>query len=127
MSGSETLEVALGLVFIVFVFSSICSAANEAIRRLLDARGKALFDAINALIGDVDLAKSFWRYSLITGLMGARSSTIDKQAVIALGTTLSNRVGPGSKLTLKATRKLRSYIAPSIFAAVGLDVRATPG
>ena len=73
MSISGAVEVAVGLVFAYFVFSSICSGVNEGIARFLNLRGTALFKSINALIGDVELAKAFWQHDMIASLGKSRS------------------------------------------------------
>jgi hypothetical protein len=125
------LEVSLGLIFTFLIFSTVCSGLNEGIQRVLNSRGKALFDAINGLIGDVQMASDFWQHDLITGLMATRSGTAkatkgDANAYIAavnqLGKAVGSKVDPSQTPTLKERRTLPSYIAPSTFSAVVLDL-----
>jgi hypothetical protein len=133
MFASLAVELSLGLIFTFLIFSTVCSGVNEGIQRVLNSRGKALFDAINGLIGDVTLAKDFWQHDLITGLMSTSSGTVKAttgntdaytNAVNKLGQNVSSKVPPDQTLSLKERRTLPSYIAPSTFATVVLDLFA---
>jgi hypothetical protein len=131
MFTSLAFEVSLGLIFTFLIFSTACSGVNEGIQRVLNSRGKALFDAINGLIGDVTLAKDFWQHDLVTGLMSTSSGTVKstkgdtdayQNAVNQLGQNVGSKVDPNQSLTMKERRTLPSYIAPSTFATVVLDI-----
>jgi divalent metal cation (Fe/Co/Zn/Cd) transporter len=45
------LDVAIGLAFLFFLLSTVCSAIKEAIANLLGWRAKTLEDAIRKLLG----------------------------------------------------------------------------
>ena len=96
MSLSGAVEVAVGLVFTYFVFSSVCSGLNEGFARVVNSRGMQLFKSINALIGDVELATAFWEHELIAGLSRSRSKVGAQQASRATLTAGIQKKGDGS-------------------------------
>jgi hypothetical protein len=58
MSGGgalATLDVVIGLVFVFFLLSVVCSALNEALAALLGWRAKTLEEAIQGLVGDPEI------------------------------------------------------------------------
>jgi hypothetical protein len=127
---SAAFEVSLGLVFTFLIFSTVCSGINEGIQRVLNARGQALFSAINDLIGDA-YAEKFWQHKLITGLMTTRSAKVkrtqagpilDKAAAADVGAKVSSTVRSGKPFSRADRRLLPSYIAPSTFSAVLIDI-----
>lgn len=81
MFGSQILEVAIGMVFVYFVLSMICSSVNEWIASRLSMRAKCLEKAIKNLLthsvsenpasvsGFADVKKLFYEHPLIKGLM----------------------------------------------------------
>ncbi|HXW82580.1 MAG TPA: hypothetical protein VEJ84_23990, partial [Acidimicrobiales bacterium] len=75
MSLSTAFEVALGLTFTYLVFATVCTGAREAIAAIFNARGTALFGAVNSLIGDAQLVQKFWDHSLVSGLITARAGS----------------------------------------------------
>lgn len=117
MTVSGGFEVAVGLVFTYFVFSSICSGVNEGIARVLNSRGKQLFQSINALIGDADAAKKFWQHPLITPLMKTRSKAGTQQNTqtdLLAGITRSAENGSiESTVSQSNSKSLPSYISPT--------------
>jgi hypothetical protein len=52
MSNSQVLEVALGLIFIYLVLSTVCSWIKEMIARVLNMRAKTLESAIRNMLAD---------------------------------------------------------------------------
>ena len=80
MSNFPVLEVVIGLSFVYFVFSLICSAVTEAIASRLEWRSKTLETGImNLLSGSEevtsagrDLAGSFFDHPLIQGLIAPK-------------------------------------------------------
>lgn len=85
MFGSQILEVVIGMVFVYFVLSLICSAVNEWIASRLGMRAKCLEKAVKNLLchsatdtmkedpasvsGFADIKKLFYEHHLIKGLM----------------------------------------------------------
>ena len=68
MFGSEILEVAVGLIFVYWLLSLICSTVNEGISAVLSTRAKDLEKAVRSLLHDpegVGLAKAFYEHGLI--------------------------------------------------------------
>ncbi|HYJ80779.1 MAG TPA: hypothetical protein VEW03_14285, partial [Longimicrobiaceae bacterium] len=65
MSGLEILDVILGLAFIYFLLSLVCSAVNEYLASMLNKRGKVLKDGIERLLRDSGLQDAFYRHPLI--------------------------------------------------------------
>jgi len=71
MLGLQTLDIAIGLVFIYFVLSIICTAANEMIAGWLKLRAENLEDGIRNLLKDPqkpELAEKFLAHPLIKSL-----------------------------------------------------------
>jgi hypothetical protein len=122
VTGSVAVDVALGLVFTYLVFSTLCSGLNEALSRFMNRRGSELFDTINGLLGDV-ASQKFWDHPLISGLLRSRNlkATNDK----FLGNNVNTTAKEG--LRTKTYRDIApSYISPSTFAKVLLDLTDTP-
>ena len=77
MFGSETLEVAIGLFFIYWLLSVICSALNEIISCIFSIRAKTLEKGIRNLLNDpkgTGLTKDFYNHSLIKALKKGRKN-----------------------------------------------------
>jgi hypothetical protein len=134
MSISGAVEVAVGLVFAYFVFSSICSGVNEGIARFLNLRGTALFKSINALIGDVGLAQSFWRHDMVASLGKSRAKAgTQKHAQESLTNGIQSTENVITSSVGRRTRKaLPSYISPTtavtaMRAVVAASPSAAPG
>jgi hypothetical protein len=71
MFGLQTLDIAIGLIFIYFVLSIICTAANEIIAGLFQLRANNLIQGIENLLKDqgiADLEKGFYKHPLIKSL-----------------------------------------------------------
>ena len=117
MTVSGGFEVAVGLVFTYFVFSSICSGVNEGIARVLNSRGKQLFQSINALIGDAEAAKEFWQHPLITPLIKTRWTAGTQQSTqtdLLAGITRNPENGSiESTVSQSNSKALPSYISPT--------------
>jgi hypothetical protein len=129
VTDSAAFDVAIGLVFAYFIFSSVCSGINEGIARILNLRGVALFNSINALIGDVEKSKAFWSHDLITGLLKTRSTgNTAQKAIQGLGGKITKDaegvIGSTIGLSLKLRRALPSYISPTTVITVMKAVSA---
>ncbi len=99
VSGSAVLDVAIGLIFVFFVLSIVCSAINELISSSLALRAKNLEQGIRSILdgsGKPDAVKEFFASPRI-------------QALIEPGKT-----------------RLPSYIPPRAFALTVLDTFAPP-
>lgn len=70
VGGVPALDVAIGLAFMFFLLSTVCSALNEAIASILGWRAKTLEDAIRNLLGDRRGPVS-WGEKLSDALRGA--------------------------------------------------------
>src|SRR5438132_6933264 len=68
MFGSQILDVAIGMIFVFLLLSSICSALNEIIEAKLKNRAKNLELGIRNLLGNDKLANDFFDHALIGGL-----------------------------------------------------------
>ena len=76
MSHFAALEVVIGLSFVYFVFSLICSGVTESIASHLNWRSRMLEVAIENFLSGTDsitkegqeLAKDFWKHPLIQSL-----------------------------------------------------------
>jgi hypothetical protein len=124
VTGSVAVDVALGLVFTYLVFSTVCSGVNEALSRFMNRRGRELFDTINGLLGDVATQQQFWDHPLITGLLRSRNLKATNEKF--LGNALDTKAKDG--LRTKQYKDIApSYISPSTFAKVLLDISGTAG
>ena len=71
MFGSVILEVAVGIVFLYFIMSLMCTAINEIIESFLKQRAKSLLRGIQELLHqgtDEKLLKSLYNHPLLYGL-----------------------------------------------------------
>ena len=68
MFGVETLEVAIGLVFIYLLCSLVCSAMKERFARLLDMRAKDLEKRIEILLNNPDLQNRLYNHPILKGI-----------------------------------------------------------
>ncbi len=133
VSVSGAIEVAVGLVFTYFVFSSICSGINEGFARILNSRGTQLFQTINGLIGDLDQIEAFWNHDLIASLSKARSKAGTQQAAIQALTDKVTKTTDGSiksssgrgLTNFRKRRVLPSYISPATVVTVMREVAET--
>ncbi|HET6317151.1 MAG TPA: hypothetical protein VFG86_11885 [Chloroflexota bacterium] len=66
--GSAVLEVAIGVIFLYFVLSVICSAATELVASVLSWRARDLERAMQDLLGTSDLYVSVAAHPLITAM-----------------------------------------------------------
>jgi len=89
MANFTALEVVIGLAFVYFVLSLICSAVTETISSLQRTRAKMLVPAIENLLSGSDtitkegkeLAALFWKHPLVQGLVRPRSADTSAPAV----------------------------------------------
>jgi hypothetical protein len=70
MFGSTIVEVGIGLVFIYFLISVICTNVNDLISRLVGWRSKDLEAGIRSMLGDPELMDKVWNHSLVRGMAG---------------------------------------------------------
>ncbi len=71
MLGSNTLDVAVGLVFLFLLLSLICSSIKEAIETVLKNRARFLYQGIVELLGDAgrtDMVDAFYSHPIINAL-----------------------------------------------------------
>jgi hypothetical protein len=120
MSSSAAIDVALGLVFTYFVFSSFCSGVNEVIAKVFNSRGTALFSSVNALLEDAGLVKAFWMHPLIAGSIKTRAKAGDVAAATDVMAGMDFKSPPASTSTV--TKVLPSYLSAQTFANVVIDL-----
>lgn len=112
MFGSNTLEVAIGIIFIFILVSTIVSALREGVEAWLKTRADYLEQGIRQLLNDptgTGLAKSFYDHPLINGLYNSGykpGKNSSKPAILAKGNNLP------------------SYIPSKNFAVALLDIAA---
>jgi hypothetical protein len=111
MFGSWVLEVAIGLIFVFILFSTICAAIREGIEAWTKTRAAYLERGVRELLHDMQgtgLAKQFFEHPLIYSLYAAGEyrpgKTGDKLSPLARG------------------GKLPSYIPTKNFAAAMIDI-----
>ena len=112
MFGSWVLEVAIGLIFVFLLFSTICAALREGIEAWTKTRAAYLERGIRELLHDVrgtGLARTFYEHPLIYSLYAGKYEP-----------------GPngGKPATLARGGELPSYIPAKNFAAAMIDIAA---
>jgi hypothetical protein len=70
MFGSEILDIIVGLVFVYFLLSLVCSAVNEYIASITNKRGKVLVQGIEALLQGSGVIDDFYAHPLVATLVG---------------------------------------------------------
>lgn len=114
MFGSQTLEVAMGLVFIYLLLSLICSALNEWVATFWSMRSKTLESGLRNLLDDPQatrLAKALYGHPLIKSLApsGSKPSYIPSRA---FARALMDVLAPSDAATgPKAFADLRNAVA----------------
>lgn len=106
MFGSDVLDIAIGMIFVYFLLSLLCTTIAELIARAFALRSATLYDSIRNLLvdpktGKSDLLVEFWNHPRIAKL--ARSDA-------------GHGIGVGNGKT--------SYLVPEAVAQVFLDVIA---
>jgi len=95
MFGSQTLDVAIGMVFVYLLLSLICSAANEVIESKLKNRAKSLELGIRNLLGDKGLADELYAHDLVKGLFTDKQGKPSYIPSRTFALALLNTVFPG--------------------------------
>lgn len=73
MTGLVYLDIAIGVIFLVLVFSLFAGAIQEVIASIFNLRAKSLREGIRRMIGNDEEFKAFWNTPLIDGLKGPSS------------------------------------------------------
>ncbi len=112
MFGSATLEIAIGIIFVFILVSTICTAIREGIESWLKTRAAYLEHGIRQLLNDKEgtgLAKDLYNHPMIFGLFNGpykSGSKKDDPAILARG------------------KNLPSYIPSKNFAIALMDIAA---
>ncbi len=111
MFGSTTLEVAIGIVFVFILFSTICAAIRESLEAWFKTRAAYLERGVRELLHDKDgtgLAQAFFTHPLILSLYAG-----------------TYKAGVPGKLAMFAKgNNLPSYIPSRSFAVTLMDIAA---
>ena len=128
MFNSETLEVAIGMVFLFLLMSLICTAIKEWIEALLKWRAMDLERAMRNLLADPDgkTTQLLYSHPIIYSLFqGSYDAAQLRSSWLTMGT------GADKHMRLGARRNLPSYIPTAHFATAFIDFVArgatTPG
>ncbi|MBI5650884.1 MAG: hypothetical protein HZC40_10650 [Chloroflexi bacterium] len=73
MFGSTIIEVAMGLIFVYFLLSVICTNINDYVARILRWRSKDLHDGIRTLLNDPELTNQVWNHALVRSMGGPKA------------------------------------------------------
>ena len=68
ISGLAALDVLVGLFFLYFLLSIVCSSVNEFIAQILNLRAKTLEEGVRNLIGDESATERFFRHPRLKAL-----------------------------------------------------------
>jgi hypothetical protein len=112
MFGSQAIDIGLGLVFIYFVLSVICSGVNEMLAGLWRWRAQRLFEGIENLLkgqGIPNLEKNFYNHPLIKSLYrnGEKPSYIPSRT---FALTLMDLISPAGAGTSNRISDIRGVI-----------------
>jgi hypothetical protein len=121
MLNSETLEVAIGMVFLFLLMSLICTAIKEWIEALLKWRAMDLERAMRTLLDDPDgkTTQVLYSHPIIYSLFqGGYDHTQLRTSWLVMGT------GADRHMRLGARRNLPSYIPTAHFATAFIDLVA---
>jgi len=129
VSHFPALEVVIGLSFVFFIFSLICSAVTEWIATKFQWRARMLEAAIeNLFSGDESptkagklLAKEFWNHPLIQSLQRPKGVNL-LQSPRKETNTEANKTAPAARAKAKILRP--SYIPSRTFVLAVLDIGA---
>jgi hypothetical protein len=118
MLNSETLEVAIGMVFLFLLMSLICTAIKEWIEALLKWRAMDLERAMRTLLDDPDgkTTQALYSHPIIYSLFqGGYDAAQLRASWLVMGT------GADKHMRLGARRNLPSYIPTGHFATAFID------
>ena len=122
MFGSQILDTALGVVFVLLVVSLICSAIREGIEAWMKTRATHLEHGIKELLQDTSgtgLARNVFEHPLIYGLFSGGYKPADERP---------KSWWPGSAdsqpMMLTSGRNMPSYIPSRAFALALMDIAA---
>lgn len=110
MFNSAVLEVAIGVLVVFLLVSTVCTAIREGIESRLKTRAAYLEAGIRELLADVDgqgAARAFFNHPLIYSLFAGQYTP-----------------GPRTRSTFESGHKLPSYISGRSFAMALLDIVA---
>lgn len=112
MMGSTILEVVIGVVFVLIIFSTICAALREAIEAIVKTRAAYLEKGIRELLNDPHasgMARQLFNHPLIHGLFLGEYNPIHAN------------IGMAARIL---GRNLPSYIPSKNFASALVDIAA---
>jgi len=119
--GSSILEVAIGLVFVYFILSLICSHINEIIAGLFKWRARDLEQGIQNLLCDPDTTQAVMNNPLIKAMGNTRAETL----VVRIATWLRGtpiRAGKPSYISSKTfVEALFDQLAPAMDGPITVE------
>ncbi|MFI5296368.1 MAG: hypothetical protein ACHQ0Y_15250 [Thermodesulfovibrionales bacterium] len=119
MFNSTILEVAIGVVFVYWLLSLLCSALKEFVASVLAMRADTLEEGIRTLLNDPDakgLAKELYDHPLIKGSMPAKvAPTLLHRFLYFIFSKLFGEGAPPQD-------SKPSYISPQTFSIAMLDI-----
>lgn len=118
MLGSAVLDTAVGLIFIFFVISTICSSVFSLISRLLEQRGKLLQQGLHHLL-DEEVLSRLMTHPLVEGISLAGDTWFDRLVRHMSGCEAQALPDRSSKLVNK---HCPAYIPPRVFSQAMLDI-----
>ncbi|HEV8248721.1 MAG TPA: hypothetical protein VGQ15_01990 [Gaiellaceae bacterium] len=72
VSGLAALDVLVGLFFLYFLLSIVCSSVQEFVAQVLNLRAKTLEEGVRNLVGDENLTERFFRHPRLKSLSKPR-------------------------------------------------------
>jgi hypothetical protein len=120
MLNSETLEVAIGMAFLVLLMSLVCTAIKEWVEGLLKWRAMDLERGIRTLLDDADgtITRYVYQHPLVNSLFAGQYDPSHLRV---------SRTTPGQgvqEMRLSGRRHLPSYIPARNFARAVIDIVA---
>lgn len=118
MLGSAVLDTAIGLIFIFFVVSTLCSSTFSLLARLRSMRGRLLQEGLLYLLG-TDLRNQLMDHPLVQDVSLTGTSAYDRLVRAISGCTVQDRKNTDSKLVASPCP---AYIPPETFTRAFLDM-----
>ena len=118
MFGSAVLDTALGLTFIFFVLSTICSTTFSVLGRLTQLKGKLLQNALLYMLED-DVRDKLMAHPLIENISLTGTNLFDRLLQGLLGLRMGDKRNTSSSLT---SNNNPPYIPSDIFATALIDL-----
>lgn len=121
MTGIVYLDIAIGVIFLILVFSLFAGALQEAISAVFNLRAKSVYAGIWRMIGDKAEFDRFWNTPLIEGLKGPGSWRNHEPGEADNASKRNPSEVPTDIFTKSVIYQLREELKAGLKARTGID------